>query len=65
MVISFTINGTTVEINTGGTLSIEMARRQMYASRLSDTYVPGASELQSGEWARKGFRWGIVSSPRG
>lgn len=65
MVISFTINSTTVEINTGGTLWIETATRQVYASRLSDAYFPDAAELQSSEWTHKGFGWGIVSSPRG
>lgn len=63
MVISFTINSTTVELCTGGTLWIETATRQVYASRgrvcASVKESPGV-----GSWVREGFGWHVISSPR-
>lgn len=64
MVISLTINRTTVELNTRGILWIETAAREVYAARLSDAYIPDTKELKSGEWSRKWLGWGIVSSPK-
>lgn len=60
MVISLTINSTTVEINTGGIVRIETAKRQLYASKGPADVTP-----QPGEWVREGFGWHIISSPRG
>lgn len=60
MVISFTINRTTVELNTEGTVWIETANRQVYAGRGPSDVTP-----QPGEWVREGFGWHIISSPRG
>lgn len=63
MVISFTINRTTVELNTAGTLWIETATRQVYAARgpvcASVKESPG-----DGSRVREGFGWHVISSPR-
>lgn len=64
MVIRLTINRTTVELNTGGTVWIETATRQIYAARgpvcTSVKESPGV-----GAWTREGFGWHVISSPRG
>lgn len=64
MVIRFTINRATVELNTGGTLWIETATRQLYASR--GPVCASAKESPCvGSWVREGFGWHVISSPRG
>lgn len=64
MVISFTINRTTVEINTGGSLWIDTARRQVYASK-GPVCASLKEEPGPGSRVREGFGWHLISSRKG
>lgn len=65
MFITFRVNRTSVELNTGGSLWVETARRQIHAfSRAGGLPVPLREDLEKGERVREGFDWVLISSPR-
>jgi hypothetical protein len=62
MVISFTINRTTVELNTGGSVWIETPRRQIHAFR-GIAFGSLKEATSDGARVREGFGWVVISNP--
>ncbi|WP_290872985.1 hypothetical protein [Aquabacterium sp.] len=64
MVISFTINRTTVELNTGGSLWIDTAHLQVYAAK-GPACVTLKEDPGHGSRVREALGWHLISSRKG